>query len=84
MADVALASGLAGVVARLERFLAYSGLTRLAPIGHPPDGRLFRIVGTQPHNSIPEGIVVRVVRAAVLRGEHLVREGQVITVRNSL
>jgi hypothetical protein len=83
LADGALASGLAGVAARLERFLAQAGLSRLAPLGQPPDGRLFRIVGTQPHPSLVEGAVVRVVRAAVLRGEHLVREGQVIIVRNS-
>lgn len=82
LADGALASGLAGVTARLERFLSQAGLTRLAPLGQPPDGRLFRIVGTQPQSSLPEGTVVRVVRAAVLRGGHLVREGQVITVRN--
>lgn len=83
LAEGGLASGLAGVAARLERFLAQAGLTRLYPLGQPPDGRLFRIVGTQPHSSLAEGVVVRVVRAAVLRGEQLVREGQVIIVRNS-
>lgn len=83
LADSALAPGLAGVAARLERFLGASGLTRLAPLGHPPDGRLFRVVGTQPHPHLPEGTIARVVRAAALRGERLVREGEVITVRNS-
>lgn len=83
LADAALAPGLAGVVTRLERFLGAAGLTRLAPLGHPPDGRLFRVVGTQPHPHLPEGSISRVVRAAALRGEHLVREGEVITVRNS-
>jgi molecular chaperone GrpE (heat shock protein) len=83
VADSALAPGLAGVAARLERFLGASGLTRLAPLGHPPDGRLFRVVGTQPHSHLPEGAIARVVRAAALRGEQLVREGEVITVRNS-
>lgn len=82
LADPALAPGLAGVTDRLVRFLAHSGLTRLAPLAQPPDGRLFRVVGTQPYPSLVEGDVVRVVRAAVLRGEHLVREGEVITVRN--
>ena len=83
LADPALAPGLAGVSDRLVRFLAHSGLTRLAPLGHQPDGRLFRVVGTQPYPSnLVEGDVLHVVRAAVLRGEHLVREGEVITVRN--
>jgi molecular chaperone GrpE (heat shock protein) len=82
LADPALAPGLAGVTERLVRFLAHSGLTRLAPLGQPPDGRLFRVVGTQPHPSLAEGVIARVVRAAVLRGEHLVREGEAITVRN--
>jgi hypothetical protein len=82
VADPALAPGLAGVAARLERFLTHSGLTRLAPIGQPPEGRLFRVVGTQPHPSLSEGAIARVVRAAVLRGGHLVREGEAITVRN--
>ncbi len=82
-ADPALASGLAGVTDRLDRFLSQAGLRRLAPLGHPPDGRFFRVVGTQPHHSLAEGAISRVVRAAVLRGEHLVREGEAITVRNS-
>ncbi|WP_224244909.1 nucleotide exchange factor GrpE [Hyalangium gracile] len=82
VADSALAPGLAGVASRLERFLALRGLTRLVPLGHPPDGRVFRVVGTQPHSDLADGAVVRVVRAAVLRGEHLVREGEAITVRN--
>jgi hypothetical protein len=82
LADPMLAPGLAGVTERLGRFLAHAGLTRLALLGHPPDGRLFRIVGTQPHPSLAEGVIARVVRAAVLQGEHLVREGEAITVRN--
>jgi molecular chaperone GrpE (heat shock protein) len=82
LADPALGPGLAGVTDRLDRFLAQAGLRRLAPLGQPLDGRLFRVVGTQPHPSLAEGSICRVVRAAVLRGEHLVREGEAITVRN--
>jgi molecular chaperone GrpE (heat shock protein) len=82
LADPALAPGLMGVVARLGSFLSHAGLTRLAPLGHPPDGRLFRVVGTEPHSSLAEGSITRVVRAAVLQGEHLFREGEAITVRN--
>jgi molecular chaperone GrpE (heat shock protein) len=82
-ADAALASGLLGVAARLDRFLTASGITRLASIGHIPDGRLFRIVGTQPHPSFAEGAIARVVRAAAQRGERLIREGEAIIVRNT-
>jgi hypothetical protein len=82
LADPVLASGLAGVTGRLDRFLSQAGLRRLAPVGHPPDGRFFRVVGTQPHPSLSDGAISRVVRAAVLRGEHLMREGEAITVRN--
>jgi hypothetical protein len=82
LADPASASGLAGVMTRLAGFLEHSGLTRLSPVGQPPDGRLFRVVGTEPHPTLAEGAVVRLVRAAVLRGGHLLREGEAITVRN--
>ena len=82
-ADAALASGLMGVAARIERFLTSSGITRLTSIGHIPDGRLFRIVGTQPHPSFAEGAIARVVRAAALRGERLIREGEALIVRNT-
>lgn len=82
LADPASASGLAGVKTRLMSFLDGSGLTRMAPLGQPPDGRFFRVVGTEPHPSLTEGSIVRLVRAAVLREGHLLREGEAITVRN--
>jgi hypothetical protein len=82
VADTAHAPGLAGVVARLEVFLVHAGLKRLAPLGELPDGRLFRIVGNQSHATLPEGSIARVIRAAVVRGEQLIREGEAITVRN--
>lgn len=82
LADQASASGLAGVKSRLVSFLERSGLTRMAPLGQPPDGRFFRVVGTEPHPTLAEGAVVRIVRAAVLREGHLLREGEAITVRN--
>jgi molecular chaperone GrpE (heat shock protein) len=82
LADPASASGLAGVKSRLVSFLERSGLTRMAPLGQPPDGRFFRVVGTEPHPRFEEGAVVRIVRAAVLREGHLLREGEAITVRN--
>ncbi len=77
-----LGPGLERVASRFARFLEQSGLTRLAPVGHPPDGRLFRVVGTQANPRLPEGVIAQVVRAAVLQGERVVREGEAITVRN--
>ncbi|KFE62429.1 hypothetical protein DB31_4139 [Hyalangium minutum] len=82
LADPALAPGLKGVVARLERSLSHAGMTRVAPLGQLPDGRLFRVVGTEPRPGLAEGSIARVVRAAVLRGGALLREGEAITVRN--
>jgi molecular chaperone GrpE (heat shock protein) len=82
LADPPSASGLEGVKSRLVSFLEHSGLTRMAPLGQPPDGRFFRVVGTEPHPNLAEGAVVRLVRAAVLREGHLLREGEAITVRN--
>lgn len=82
LAEPASAAGLAGVMTRLTRFLEHSGLTRLSPLGQPPDGRFFRVVGTEPHPTLAEGSVVRLVRAAVLREGRLLREGEAITVRN--
>ncbi len=72
------ASGLAGIRSRIEAFVHQSGLTRLVAEGVPTDGRLFRVVGTAPRADLPEGSIVRVVRAAVRRGERLIREGEVL------
>ena len=51
--------------------------------GEAPDGRLFRVVGAEPSAALPEGVVARVVRAAVLRGDEILREGEVIVTRRS-
>jgi len=67
------AAGLAGIRDRLERFLTEAGLQRMARIDGAPDPRRFRIVGREGDGSRP-----RVVRAAVLEGERLVREGEII------
>ena len=78
-----LSEGLAGVRARLERFLARQGIERLTAEGQSPDGRLFRVVGSQPEAALAEGVVARVVRAAVVRGGKVLREGEVIVARRS-
>lgn len=73
-----MAAGLRGVAGRLERFLAQGGLARHAAAGGAPDGRLFRVVGAAAHPDLPPGAIARVVRAAVTRGERLVREGEAL------
>lgn len=79
--DPAMADGLRGVLVRLERFLAQAQLERLGVPGMPPDGKLFRVVGTERMPELAEGVITRVLRAAVLRGDSVVREGAVLTNR---
>ncbi len=76
-----VAQGLGGVQLRLVRHLSAAGLVRLTPLHAPPDGTQVRIVGTEEQPDLPEGVVTRVVRAAVKRGDQLVREGEVLTNR---
>ena len=71
--------GLEGVSGRITRFLDSAGYTRLAAVGGVPDGQLFKVVGTAPAEHAPPGTIITVVRAAVRRGDHVVREGEVIT-----
>ncbi len=73
-----LASGLERVGQRLLRFCERAGCTRVAPRGELPDARLVRVVGTELSDEIGQGRVARVVRAAIVAGSRLVREGQVI------
>lgn len=73
-----VAEGLRGVSARLSRMLEQTSLRRLGAVGTPPDGRLFRVVGTQSHRDLPDGTIASVLRAAVVRGDEIVREGEVL------
>jgi hypothetical protein len=77
----AMSDGLRGVLVRLERFLAQAQFERIGVPGAPPDGKLFRVVGTEHAPQLAEGVITRVVRAAVLQGERVVREGAVLTNR---
>jgi molecular chaperone GrpE (heat shock protein) len=74
--DETLATGIAGIGARLSTFLGDAGVSRVGAAGVPPDPRLFRVVGTEPGH--PAGVVTRVVRAAVLSGDKVLREGEVL------
>ncbi len=82
-ASPALAEGLRRVLQRLERMLSQGSLERRASPGAAPDGRLFRVVGTHEEPGLPDGVVSRVVRAAVVRGDRVIREGEVLTNRRS-
>ncbi len=79
--DSALARGLDGVQRRIDAFLERHSVKRLAPLGGSPDPERFRIVGNAADPLLPDGVVARVVRAAALQGERLIREGEVLTNR---
>jgi molecular chaperone GrpE (heat shock protein) len=81
--DPAMAEGLAGIKNRIEGFLAGSHLCRVGAPGNPIDGRLFRVSGTVDLPGLPHGAIAQVVRAAVVRGHALVREGEVLANRRS-
>jgi molecular chaperone GrpE (heat shock protein) len=76
--DPATLAGLRGIEERLERVLARAGIARHGVAGAPLDGRLWRVVGSEPRRDLPAGVVARVVRAAATRGERVIREGEVI------
>jgi len=76
-------AGLASIQQRLESLLERAGYVRHASVGVPIDGKLQRVVGTQASVSGPNHGVARVVRAAVTRGDIIVRGGEVIAVQNA-
>jgi molecular chaperone GrpE (heat shock protein) len=78
-----LRTGLTGVATRLHGFLAEHGMSREVPRGIAPDGRVVRVVGTEDVADVAEGAVIRVVRAPVIAGDRVLREGEVITCRRS-
>src|SRR5207237_1347149 len=66
--DPAVLAGLRGVEERLEHFLARAGIVRHGAAGARPDGRLWRVVGSEPRPDLPAGVVARAARN--LRLEH--------------
>jgi len=78
-----LRDGLRGVRARIEGFLSQNGLRRVAAsaLGTVPDGKYLRVIGVEDRHEGPEGVVVRVVQAAVLVGSRVLREGSVLVAR---
>jgi molecular chaperone GrpE (heat shock protein) len=82
-ADSAYVEGLRAVAARLERALARVTIERVGERGAPVDPRVLRVVGTEDHPDLPEGVVTRVVRAAAMARGRVVREGEVFVNRRS-
>lgn len=78
ISDEHLSAGLLRIGERLERFCEQQGYARVTGLGKPPEPRMMRVVGTEPCAELAPGRVSRVVRATVLRGNELVREGSVI------
>lgn len=74
-----MVTGLQIASERLETLLRHDGITRVFEVeSRPPNGRLFRVVGVESRPDVPDGIVLRVVRAAAHRGDRVVREGAVV------
>jgi|GEM_PF-6914941 len=73
-----LAEGLARVQAKLVGFSVRRGFSRVATRGELPDARLMRVVGTERSVEIAAGLVSTVVRAAIVSGDKVVREGEVL------
>ncbi len=80
-----IAQGLDRLSRRVEQLSLQHTYIRLRPEGTAPDGRLFKVVGTTPCAEIPEGMIARVIRAAVTtRDGMLFREGEVLTSRKDV
>lgn len=75
--SAALADGIAGIGRRLGGFVEQQGLSRKGSVGEMVEARWFKVVGTEPA-PLPPGAITRVVRAAVLAGDAMVREGEAI------
>ena len=73
-----LAAGLKLVGERVQGYCAQAGIRRIADTGRTPDARLFRIVGTESRPDMVGGAVSRVVRAAIVHADRVLREGAVI------
>ena len=73
-----LGEGLLRVLGRLDGQLAVGGIARHTGLGQPPDGRLVQVVTAEARPDVPPGLTIRLVRSAVLRGQQLVRAGEVV------
>jgi hypothetical protein len=79
--QASVSEGLRLVSLRLSTFLGRQGITRLAPEpGATVDGKRFRVVGSIDAEQV-EGSVARLVRAAVIQNQQLLREGELLVAR---
>jgi len=77
-----ISAGLRGAIGRMERFLfEQAGISRINQTDGAPNGKLFRIVAVDGGLGPSDSLTTRVVRAAVLRGDKLMREGELIVNR---
>lgn len=76
------ADGLERVARRLEQVALEQTYIRVRPHGQSPDGRLFKVIGGMFAPHLADGLVARVVRAAITaRDGATIREGEVLTSR---
>jgi molecular chaperone GrpE (heat shock protein) len=76
-----LADGLRAVSYKLEASLARRSIERVGTPGMEVNGRFMKVVATECRDDLPDGVVTRVVRAAALVGERVIREGEVFANR---
>jgi molecular chaperone GrpE len=74
----ALASGVDLVLTQLKSVLANHGLKEIHPLGQPFDANFHESISAQPSPTIPEGIVVTVVRTGYALNGRLLRPAAVI------
>lgn len=73
-----LGEGLQMVVQRLNQMVVGHGLQRAALLGRMVDGRLAEVNATVAVPAVAAGVVVRVLRAPILRGLSVFRQGAVV------
>jgi molecular chaperone GrpE len=74
----ALASGVELVLTQLKSALASHGLKEINPLGQPFDANLHESISAQPSLTVPEGVVVTVVRTGYSLNGRLLRPAAVI------
>jgi len=78
-ADVkGLASGVELVLTQLKSALSGHGLKEINPLGQPFDANLHESISAQPSPTVPEGVVVNVVRTGYALNGRLLRPAAVI------
>jgi molecular chaperone GrpE len=74
----ALASGVELVLTQLKSVLSGHGLKEISPLGLPFDANLHESISAQPSPTVPEGVVVTVVRTGYALNGRLLRPAAVV------